>query len=233
MSGLNPTAIEWCKFTWNPIVGCTHGCPWCYARRQAKRQKHNCDLCYRFEPHLHAERLLAVTPRQKPARIFVCSMAEFFDPDVPQHWQAAVFLAMDKAPQHTFIILTKRSDLAVARLRTVKVRPNWWFMTSITNQADADLRVPEILKLKALGWPVVGVSYEPALDTVDFDKYPELDWIIIGAQTGPGKRDPNIPLALCANTIISAHRTNVPVFVKNNVGWAKQIREFPRNRCPS
>lgn len=230
MSGLNPTAIEWCKFTWNPIVGCTHGCPWCYARRQAKRQKHNCDLCYRFEPHLHAERLLAVTPRQKPARIFVCSMAEFFDPDVPQHWQAAVFLAMDKAPQHTFIILTKRSDLAVARLRTVKVRPNWWFLTSITNQADADLRVPEILKLKALGWPVVGVSYEPALGPVDFSPW-NLDWIIVGAQTGPKAVKPKRAWVL--NTIAQGSVFAVPVFVKGNVGWPEQIRECPRNRCPS
>lgn len=29
--------IEWCDWVWNPITGCLHGCPYCYARRIAKR----------------------------------------------------------------------------------------------------------------------------------------------------------------------------------------------------
>lgn len=34
---MNKTLIEWCDFTFNPITGCRHGCPYCYARRQAQR----------------------------------------------------------------------------------------------------------------------------------------------------------------------------------------------------
>lgn len=29
--------IEWCDYTWNPITGCRHGCPYCYARRMVAR----------------------------------------------------------------------------------------------------------------------------------------------------------------------------------------------------
>ena len=29
--------IEWCDMTWNPVVGCKHGCEYCYARRIAAR----------------------------------------------------------------------------------------------------------------------------------------------------------------------------------------------------
>ena len=29
--------IEWCDYTWNPITGCLHGCPYCYARSIARR----------------------------------------------------------------------------------------------------------------------------------------------------------------------------------------------------
>lgn len=34
---MNKTDIEWADMTWNPVVGCKHGCEYCYARRYAKR----------------------------------------------------------------------------------------------------------------------------------------------------------------------------------------------------
>ena len=34
---MNRTGIEWTDFTWNPVTGCKHGCPYCYAREVANR----------------------------------------------------------------------------------------------------------------------------------------------------------------------------------------------------
>ena len=34
---MNKSLIEWTDFTWNPVTGCLHGCPYCYARRIAER----------------------------------------------------------------------------------------------------------------------------------------------------------------------------------------------------
>ena len=34
---MNNTKIEWCDKTWNPVTGCLHGCPYCYARSIVKR----------------------------------------------------------------------------------------------------------------------------------------------------------------------------------------------------
>ena len=31
------TKIDWCDSTWNPITGCRHGCPYCYAKDIANR----------------------------------------------------------------------------------------------------------------------------------------------------------------------------------------------------
>jgi len=31
------TKIEWCDATWNPVTGCLHDCPYCYAGKIAKR----------------------------------------------------------------------------------------------------------------------------------------------------------------------------------------------------
>lgn len=34
---MNKTKIDWCDSSWNPVVGCLHGCEYCYARDIAKR----------------------------------------------------------------------------------------------------------------------------------------------------------------------------------------------------
>jgi protein gp37 len=34
---MNKTKIEWCTHTFNPVTGCLHGCPYCYAKRIAER----------------------------------------------------------------------------------------------------------------------------------------------------------------------------------------------------
>lgn len=34
---IHKTKIEWCSHTWNPVTGCRHDCPYCYARRIATR----------------------------------------------------------------------------------------------------------------------------------------------------------------------------------------------------
>lgn len=34
---MNKTKIEWANYTWSPVTGCLHDCPYCYARRIAER----------------------------------------------------------------------------------------------------------------------------------------------------------------------------------------------------
>lgn len=34
---MNRSRIEWCDHTWNPITGCRHNCPYCYAKRMSAR----------------------------------------------------------------------------------------------------------------------------------------------------------------------------------------------------
>ena len=162
--------IEWCDDSWNPIVGCTKGCAYCYARRQAKRQKHNCQWCYDFVPHLHMERLQDKGLRsKKPRKVFLGSMGELFDPALAniyglsyaQELVQHVLATCAAHPQHTFQVLTKRPDRAAQFV----FPPNVWLGTSIANQADADERIPQLLECKAA---VRFVSYEPMHGPVDF-----------------------------------------------------------------
>ena len=232
---MNRTKIDYLDFSWNVTPGCTHGCLWCWARAILKRQKHRCRKCYDFVPHLHPERLGEPAARRKPAIIGVSFTGDLFDPAMsdpePEFIcqgprDRRVFRAMEAAPWHTYVILTKQPKQAVRRLLSWTERPqaNWWLLTSVTNRADADKRIPEILKLKEYGWPVVGVSIEPLLGPVDISRW-LLDWVIIGAQTGPGAVAPE---AQWVSEILRYCRwANIPVFVKDNVGWPDVIREFP------
>lgn len=34
---MNKSLIEWTDYSWNPVTGCKHDCPYCYARKQSKR----------------------------------------------------------------------------------------------------------------------------------------------------------------------------------------------------
>lgn len=34
---MDKTKIEWAQSTWNPVTGCYHECPYCYARTMVHR----------------------------------------------------------------------------------------------------------------------------------------------------------------------------------------------------
>jgi len=245
--------IEWCDYSWNPVVGCTRGCEYCYARRQAKRQKHNCQECYEFTPHFHPERLDDNGLRsKKPRNIFLGSMGELFDPNLC-HCGAAhgdIFFSPAEQvvntvlstcriyPQHVFQILTKRPDLAAA----FDFPPNVWLGTSIATQADADERIPLLLKCKAA---VRFVSYEPMHGPVSVEEWvwiqdrrdygdpgrDGIDWLILGAETGNRKGKVVPERAWVADAIAQARDAGVPVFVKSNIVKIYPefagIQEFP------
>ena len=154
---------------WNPVVGCTRGCPWCWARRQAKRQKHNCQKCYDFTPHLHPERLDEPLRTRKPSVIGVGFMGDLFDAALPDSVRDECFGVMDTAHWHTFVLLTKQALGAMhyfgfstndAGARKWKVREmrdggfvlplsNLVLGVSVEDQASADLRIPELLACPA------------------------------------------------------------------------------------
>src|SRR5438105_2566766 len=101
--------------TWNPVTGCrklTQGCKHCYAERMAKRLRAMGSARYKrgFEPTLHWD-LIDAPRRWKRARtVFVNSMSDLFQVEVPLDFIARVFATMVACPQHTFQILTKRAD---------------------------------------------------------------------------------------------------------------------------
>ena len=119
------TKIEWANRTWNPVTGCTRvseGCDHCYMHRMYPRLKGFGTPGYSLEPDMieqMPDRLGQPMLWKKPARIFVCSMSDFFHNDISGSYRDRMFRAMTEAATergHIFMVLTKRPAIALS----------WW-----------------------------------------------------------------------------------------------------------
>ncbi|MGD1001060.1 MAG: phage Gp37/Gp68 family protein [Candidatus Brocadiia bacterium] len=206
MSG--KTKIEWTEAAWNPITGCSpvsEGCEHCYAQRMAQRLagRYGYPKAYPFAVTVHDDRMVEPLSWKKPRRIFVCSMADLMHDNVPDMAIRDVIGTIKAAPQHTFQILTKRPR----RLEEWVWPSNVWLGVTAENQQRADERIPILLTHQHAS--VLFVSIEPMLGPITLKRYigdpmprpwpvlvhadggtpPRgLDWVICGAETGPGAR---------------------------------------------
>lgn len=177
---MNKTKIPYLDFTWNPIaMKCTHsgspGCDNCWhiamTKRMAENPRIDREIRARYKgdmpPVLLEYRLNEPYHRNKPAIIGVQLMGDLFHKDVSRVDISRVFNLMGNlAPQHTFLVLTKRVERAREILRRFdEVWDNIAVGTSVEDQERADSRIPILLQIPARWhW----VSYEPALSELDF-----------------------------------------------------------------
>jgi protein gp37 len=181
--------IEWTESTWNPVTGCTKvssGCKNCYAERMAYRLQAMGQPHYKngFKLALHEDALDIPLRWKKPKMIFVNSMSDLFHKDVPFEFIQQVFEVMGNAHWHTFQVLTKRSE----RLRELSTKLKWaeniWMGVSIENNANRK-RMDDLAVCNS---SVKFLSLEPLLGPLPNLELTELDWVIVGGESGPGAR---------------------------------------------
>jgi|SRR5579872_84838 len=183
------SSIEWTEMTWNPITGCrkvSQGCKNCYAERMAKRLKAMGADRYRngFEPTLHDDLVDLPKHWKKPRLIFVNSMSDLFQEDVPDEFIFRVFQTMKECPQHTFQILTKRSSRLRAMGKALRWPRNVWMGVSVEDGRV----VGRIHDLASVSAQVRFLSCEPLIGPLDNIPLEHIDWVIVGGESGPGAR---------------------------------------------
>ncbi len=247
---MGKSKIEWTDAVWNPVTGCTkvsEGCRNCYAERMAKRLAgrvgYSAELP--FSVTWHVERMGEPLQWKKPRRVFVCSMGDLFHERVPDEVIYDVFEVMIRAPQHTYMVLTKRAQRMQAFMSGSMefVQENIWLGVSVENQAAADERVHWLLDTPAA---MRFVSCEPLLGPVDLGDCDlgngwrvdalngthwgpgmvdyqagctKLDWVIVGGESGPGARPMHPNWARALRDDCGADRADCPFFFKQWGEW--------------
>lgn len=183
------TKIEWSEFSWNPVTGCNKispGCKNCYAERMACRLKAMGQKNYRngFEVTTHDHMLVRPYEWRKPRMIFVNSMSDLFHKDVPDEFNEKVFDVMQHADHHNYQVLTKRSQRLLDLAPQLSWPENIWMGVSVETE-NYLFRIDHLRETPA---HIKFISFEPLLGPIPGLDLTDMDWVIVGGESGPGAR---------------------------------------------
>jgi protein gp37 len=225
--------IEWADWSWNPISGCLHGCPYCYAR----------DIAFNIYPSevgfaaaIWPDRLTSPENQTVPDKediasrnIFTCSMADLFGRWVPTEWIEKVLKTVSDNPQWNFLFLTKFPK----RMSEFEIPDNAWLGTTVDLQARVNNAEKAFEKVKA---PIKWLSIEPMCEPLKFNNLKLFDWIVIGGASKskatdgtPETPDWNPPIEWLVSLHRQARDAGCKIYYKTNSGLSDmtRIREFP------
>jgi protein gp37 len=215
------SSIEWTEATWNPITGCSkisEGCKNCYAERMAKRLQAMGAENYRngFQVTLHNHILKYPLNWKKPQMIFVNSMSDLFHETVPTSFIIDIFKIIQESKWHTFQILTKRASRLKEMDKFIQWPDNIWLGVSVENSNNLE-RIKYLQNTKA---KIKFISFEPLLGQIKKTKLRNINWVIVGGESGPFSR----PMYLEWVTIIRDQclSDGIPFFFKQ---WGGKNRK--------
>lgn len=215
------SSIEWTESTWNPVTGCTKistGCKHCYAERMAGRLQamNQANYINGFEVTLQPQMLELPLRWKKPQTIFVNSMSDLFHKDVPSSYVEQVFDVMHRAHWHCFQVLTKRSSRLAEMGSNLQWAPNIWMGVSVETKRYRT-RIDDLRNTNA---HVKFLSLEPLLGPISDLDLTDIDWVIVGGESGPKARPMHEKWV--TNLRNQCHRAHVPFFFKQWGGTNKK-----------
>lgn len=226
--------IEWAQWSWNPITGCLHNCPYCYARDIASRF-----YPQNFDPAILPDRLMAPSNTHAPdvtnitdpvqriglRNVFTCSMADLFGKWVPAEWIHAVLKQATDNPQWTFLFLTKFP----IRMAEFDFPPNTWIGTTVDTQYAVERAEKAFRKIRSGGYEgVAWLSCEPMMERLTFSSLDMFDWVVVGGSS-KSTQTPEFkpPFEWIAHLWNQAKAHDLPVYMKTNLGIEQRVREYP------
>jgi protein gp37 len=237
------TKIEWAHVTENFVSGCTEDgpeCDNCYARLMSARLATMKNKPARYDGvttgngaaaawtgkiNVDVEAMRSaferLAHRRDPARVFLGSMTDLFHAKVPRDLLLELFDLIAEHRRHAWLLLTKRPR-RMRRIAAMWLRlrhrdalpPNLWCGVTAGDQAGADRRIPELMKIPAVRF----VSIEPLLGPVVIRRqwrglghahagqaddpavcccgrhrsyHARVDWVIVGGESGARARPMN------------------------------------------
>jgi protein gp37 len=215
--GHKGTKISWCDFTLNVVIGCSRvsaGCGNCFAEVLSRKNDwtprdlpwtaKNAPSVVRTVP-----KKLAEPPKNpQPSRYFLCSLGDLFHDLVPDAFLEHVFRMMQACPWHRFLLLTKRIERASAW--PGPWLPHIWLGTSIEDRSV----LHRLETLRASAGQVKFVSFEPLLEALGPLDLSNINWCIVGGESGRDFRPMNHAWAREIRDVCLVH--NIPFFFKQS-----------------
>jgi protein gp37 len=173
--------IAWTKSTVNFWIGCTKvspGCDGCYAEHATPSRTMGIEWGAGKPRHRTAPQTWNQLDRwnkQAPDTefagrkgfwpVFIDSLSDFFDNEVPELWREQAWAKMKACPNLTFLIVTKRIGNAARMLPADwgDGYPNVWIIATVVNQEELDRDIGKLVTLPAA---VRGLSIEPQLERI-------------------------------------------------------------------
>ena len=200
----------------NLVIGCTVGCPYCYARNNTKRFH----IIDDFEKPEFFPGKLRMMEKARPQNFLLTGMSDLAG--WKDEWREEVFQKIAENPQHQFLFLSKRPDL----LSFETDLENAWFGVTVTRKS-------ELWRIDALRSNVKAkhyhVTFEPLFDDPGAVDLAGIDWIVVGTMTGAKSR--TVKLISCQYRF-SGKKTWFLSWARK--GWYRKCREhlteYWRNR---
>lgn len=227
-------SIEWAQWSWNPVTGCKHDCPYCYARDIALSERMQQASIYPngFDPTFRSLSLNGPKNTKVPKEaandtryrnVFTCSMADLFGRWVPKEWIDAVMLAARGNPQWNFLFLTKFPQ----RLAEIEIPDNAWMGTTVDMQA----RVKNAEKaFEKVNGGVKWLSVEPMIESLKFERLDLFDWVVIGGASSSTKTPAwRPPFEWVYDLVMQAKDAGCKVYMKSNLFGLQKDFSGPYN----
>lgn len=162
------------------------------------------------------ERLNQPFNRKKPTMYFVNSMSDLFHEKIPMDYLDKVFAVIQKTPQHTYQILTKRSERMRDYFMTRRVPNNVWLGVSVEDQAYGLHRIRDLQQIKA---GIRFLSCEPLLEHLGIIDLSGIHWVIVGGESGINARPMKEAWVISIKN--QCERSNVAFFFKQWGTWGR------------
>jgi len=137
-----------------------------------------------FQLTLHDDALDEPKAWRKPHIIFVCSMSDLFHADVPFEFIDKIMDTIRSTPQHRYQLLTKRAERMAEYFSAREVPVNAWLGVTVESSAVKH----RIDALRHLPATVRFLSCEPLIDALGEMDLSNIDWVIVGGESGPKAR---------------------------------------------
>jgi protein gp37 len=223
--------IEWAQKSWNPIVGCKHDCPYCYARDITTRYPDA--FPHGFEPAFRPYMLNAPRNTSLPkdamfdarySHVFAGSMTDWFGRWVPSEWIEAVLATMRDNPIWKFLCLSKFPK----RMAEFDLPTNMWAGTTVDLQArvaNAEMAFGKLAERNPTG--IRWLSIEPLLEPLVFKRLNLFKWVVIGGASKSSKTPAfHPPFPWIIDIYAQAKAAGCQVYMKTNL-LGNRVLELP------